>query len=774
MSRLIKSIFVVLLTAVLFTSSSAAQDYSFVLEEQSVNVYFEGDGTISIDYIFKFQNNALGAPIDFVDIGLPNNDFDLSSISANINDLPITDIDYSPYVTYGFALDLGIDSIQPGDSGTIVVNIPSIQNPYYFDSQDENYASFQFSPTWFDPAFVTGSTYLDITFHLPLYVQPDEPRWHQSPDGFPEEPETGIDDSGRVFYRWVNPSANGFTQYIFGTSIPRKYVLPTFLLVSEDVNIFMENSGQVHVDYQIEIVNESINNDLTNLYIALPSWDYSVTNLEATFNDQPVYIFDEYEKTNITFYDNPLAANQSGVVTFAYDIVDLVYSSSWYDDKYALATLIFSPGIPFSPFYVGPESFAMTFHLPDELSAHDISYNASPNLSAQPETGNDASGRNTITWFGTDLAGNTNLETEIQIPREFISESAIYDYPKPPLHSRLGISDDAWFGSIIIGGIILLITVAVVIILKVDRSRKLKYLPPKLRIEGHGIKRGLTAVEAAVLMENPVDRVFTMILFSVLKKNAASVITNDPLKLEATKPIPTGLRKYETAFLDAFEETSKKTQKKELQSMFISLVREISKKMKGFSRKETIKYYRNIMEKAWAEVEAAGTPEVKSQKFDEYLGWTMLDKDFNKRTSETFESSPIILPRWWQRYNPPFSSSSRSIGAETKSAIPTTSHSKVPPVSSRTSPALPSLPGSDFAATVVQGTQNFSNNVIGDIVSFTSGVTNRTNPVPKSTSSSGKSKGGSFRSSGGGGSSCACACACACAGCACACAGGGR
>ena len=33
------------------------------------------------------------------------------------------------------------------------------------------------------------------------------------------------------------------------------------------------------------------------------------------------------------------------------------------------------------------------------------------------------------------------------------------------------------------------------------RSRKLKYFPPKISIEGHGIKRGLTAVEAGILME---------------------------------------------------------------------------------------------------------------------------------------------------------------------------------------------------------------------------------------------------------------------------------
>ncbi len=42
------------------------------------------------------------------------------------------------------------------------------------------------------------------------------------------------------------------------------------------------------------------------------------------------------------------------------------------------------------------------------------------------------------------------------------------------------------------------------------KKRKMKYLPPKMKIEGHGIKRGLTAVESAILMEQPMDKIMTM------------------------------------------------------------------------------------------------------------------------------------------------------------------------------------------------------------------------------------------------------------------------
>jgi hypothetical protein len=121
-----------------------------------------------------------------------------------------------------------------------------------------------------------------------------------------------------------------------------------------------------------------------------------------------------------------------------------------------------------------------------------------------------------------------------------------------------------------------------------------------------------------------------------------------------------------------------------------------------------------------------------------------------------FQGYPVFLPMWWHNYNPrPFSagtSASRKISAPTSSPTPGGTR-------------MPTLPGAEFAGSIVTGVQDFATGVIGSVSSFTSTITNKTNPIPKVTSS-----GGSFRS--GGGSSCACACACA--GCACACAGGGR
>jgi hypothetical protein len=251
-------------------------------------------------------------------------------------------------------------------------------------------------------------------------------------------------------------------------------------------------------------------------------------------------------------------------------------------------------------------------------------------------------------------------------------------------------------------------------------------------------------------MEQPLDKVMTMILFGVVKKGAATVVTRDPLKLQLASPQPADLHPYEQDFLTAFAGETEAARRKGLQEMTVKMVNSLSEKMKGFSRKESVAYYQSIMERAWQQIEQAGTPEVKSQMYEDAMEWTMLDNDYDNRTRRVF-TGPVFVPMWWGRYDPGYRPVS-SGGAPSMSV----------PTSGRVS-----VPGSAFAASVVTGVQGFSSRVLGDVRSFTSGVTNRTNPVPKTSSSSSGWKGG-----GGGGRSCACACACA--GCACACAGGGR
>jgi hypothetical protein len=281
----------------------------------------------------------------------------------------------------------------------------------------------------------------------------------------------------------------------------------------------------------------------------------------------------------------------------------------------------------------------------------------------------------------------------------------------------------------------------------------MKYLPPELAVEGTGVKRGLTAVEAAILLEAPLNKVMTMILFGLVKKGIITVESEKPLKITVADPLPKDVKLwyYERRFLGAVGDDGKLVEGL-MSEMAIDLIGDVNKKLTGFSRQETAAYYKDIAARAWKQVEAADTPEVLGERWGDGLEWTMLDEDWDDRTREVFRDRPVVMPHWGWGYRPWY--------ASTRPSQP--SMPRPTPSGAGTQVTLPTLPGADFANTVVTGIENASNTVVSSIDGFTGKVTQTTNPPPKSSSSSSSSGGYS------------CACACACAGCACACAGGGR
>ncbi len=560
MKRTIRLALLVCLFSILPLSGPVhAETYYFSIEQETVDVYWEDDGTMLITYEMRITNDPGASPIPWIDIGLPNMAIDLSTVSASLDGRPMSNIGPSDYVSGSISVYFGSYEIQPGQTSVLKVSIPGINNVLYV-GDEEGYASGLFTPTWFDSSVIFGSTDLTVSFHLPPGIQPDEPRWHESPSGWPQEsPQTGLDSEGRVLYVWHNPSASPDQSYVFGASFPSNYV--------------------------------------------------------------------------------PIAAVQ-----------------------------------------------------------------------------------------------------------------------EPSLSQRTGISFDDLMPFCCVGGILAIFAGFTALGVASQRRRKLDYLPPKISIEGHGIKRGLTAVEAAILLETPLDRVLTMILFSLLKKGVIQVTKEDPLEIEVLSPDPEGgLRPYEKDFITAMREKKPRDRQKKLQKLAITLVKAVQAKMKGFSTKESKDYYRSIMKKAWRQVEAAETPEVKSERYSDSIEWTMLDKDFEENTRRTFRTGPVFVPVWWGAYRPSYRGASAGPSVPSGQRV-TVSHSR--------GGSLPSLPGADFAASMVAGVQRTAGGLVSNLSDFTGGVTKTTNPPPPPSKSSGGWSGGS------GGSSCACACACA--GCACACAGGGR
>ncbi len=56
MKRRLLTIMLVILLALSVTTSALAQSYSFRLDKEVVNAYWNSDGTLALDYVFTFTN----------------------------------------------------------------------------------------------------------------------------------------------------------------------------------------------------------------------------------------------------------------------------------------------------------------------------------------------------------------------------------------------------------------------------------------------------------------------------------------------------------------------------------------------------------------------------------------------------------------------------------------------------------------------------------------------------------------------------------------------
>jgi hypothetical protein len=290
--------------------------------------------------------------------------------------------------------------------------------------------------------------------------------------------------------------------------------------------------------------------------------------------------------------------------------------------------------------------------------------------------------------------------------------------------------------------------------------RKKAYLNPTVSMETLGIRRGLTAVEASYLLEMKPTMIVTEILYSLLQKRAIWVESAKPsIKIRIMEEFKdkkgtrdTPLRYYEIDFLNALKDDGTLDEEK-LAGTVMYLRDTIEEKMRGFQRKDTVEYYKQVVDKAWKQVQGAGTPDLASNAYDEQLLWLFLDPNYKSRTQTTFQNTmftpnPLWFWYWYgyQQYHP-HPTYMPTIGTPTQATKP------------------PTIPGADFANNVASAVENTSNSIVVNVEKFANSILpfapGKTSQQPAHHDAS-----------------CvcachACACACACVSCACACAGGG-
>jgi hypothetical protein len=494
-----------------------------------------------------------------------------------------------------------------------------------------------------------------------------------------------------------------------------------FSVPKEYVDVHIRKDGGIDIDYTIDFVNYA---DLDGVDIGLPSKYYDLGSARASITVQGA----SYAPSNIraspylevgvavefgsglrsmienrpggaplSLYlhvSNPHMVYENEIVS---GTVGIRFRPTWFGSSYQqgpvgeLRSRIFFP-----PGFTDPAKAVWLQDRPWDNITLD-----------------NSSGLVVATWSALNVPPSSieagNLDVGAGLPAKYVDK-----YYKHDIWEALGEFLTTFAPCCVIAVII-----AVIVVFAWTRSRKRArdYFEPELSVPGAGPRRDLTAVEAAIALERPMEMVATMILFGLVRKGAVEIIHDGyPMALRATgKPAE---HAYEAAFLRSIGPDGAVI-KHALRDGLIELVKDVQAKLKGFDYDATRNYYERICQKAWDEVKAAGTPEDFAAGLSQKNEWMMLDQGYPSRMGTIFVGMPP--------------------------------HYHTQPISTKSAGGMSPQ---QMAQRYVGQMKTSSANLVSEMKGLGAEVTKATHPVPVAT----------YSGRGGGGGGCACACACACAG----------
>jgi hypothetical protein len=582
------------------------------------------------------------------------------------------------------------------------------------------------------------------------------------------------------------------------------------------MQVFVNPDASARIVYDITFDNASFASPIDIVDIGTPHDNYDLGNFSASVDGRPLSDIrpSAYIETGVEIHldDHAIQPGESGTLHVEFTMPDMVYEDVTQD---GFASLQITPTW-FDPSLVtGSSDIWIVYHLLPGVNPNDVLYQDVPFTDKAMFEEHAIVG-----WRWPDgqatqphLVGASFPATGMtRVVEQSLLDLAfkwLEDHPEVVLLIGLaslillGIAFFRFTGGtgisifvvLIIVTIFLMINVPVMFFLLCPASlalvgfvefrlagRKETYLPAIAQVEGGGIKRGLTAPEAAVLLELPLNKVLLLVLFGLLDKGALELVDDDPLKVKVKRPFivmqdnhkerneqrrkiaqqqGVVIRSYEHDFLDILQEQEgEPVHQLDFSGPMKTLLTSVADRMKGFDLSDTQDYYRKIIARAMQQAQTMGNvPELEAH-LDKSWPWIFLDDEYDR----TFRRRDYhYTPTWARPYIHP-----------TTSGIPTTGGSSGPAYGGKTS-----------FSQVAAGFAGWTENTAGKLASAISptslqvgeaaggfinlsGADRVTGDVFKALMTASSSSGGSSS----GGSSCACACAgCACA---CACAGGGR
>jgi hypothetical protein len=194
------------------------------------------------------------------------------------------------------------------------------------------------------------------------------------------------------------------------------------------------------------------------------------------------------------------------------------------------------------------------------------------------------------------------------------------------------------------------------------------YTPAIVRMEGGGIKRGLSPAEGAVLLGIPFHISLTVAILGMLQKGMLKQLDDIPLKVELAEELRTrknavsiearrdarrmaaqelkiAIQPYEDLLIEFFEDQSEGSILDfNFGIVLRPFVRSVVTRLGGYSLEETRQYYRLIIQRAPLEARSDGElTHDKERVFDRNFGWILLHEDMQQIFDDEHFS---YLPGW--------------------------------------------------------------------------------------------------------------------------------
>lgn len=604
-----------------------------------------------------------------------------------------------------------------------------------------------------------------------------------------------------------------------------------FGVSSMDMEVFVQPDASARIQYKIDFENNLGGQAIDVIDIGLPHRNYKISNMSAKIDGRPLKDIRKstYISVGVEIHLAGLAIGSGGRGTFEFECTmpDMVYQDT--TDK-SYASLQITPTWFDPQSQVGRTRFQALIHLLPSVDASQVKYqNEQFRYTSLAYVGNEQEKHPAAYWQYEELTlSSNNPKLSISFPQTGM-ERVVVMGPFGLFMKWLRENPGVQFGSIagllavfgftyfrfshgtgivlylILGGLLAVFLLAVPEFhvaawpalfsllffsesLLSRKKTKVSYLPAMATIEGGGIKRGLAAPQAAVLLEVPMSKVLTLVLFGLLRKGVLLKTADDPLQAEVAveygHPRNERLRiagekgvvlhDYEHAFIDRLMAHRGPIKNCDLNEPLGGLVKSVVNRMAGFDLKETQEYYRLIIQRAWTEAESIGEVELRDEALDRSYEWILLDENW----MDVFERWARRGYRYGPRWDRPRRTGQGPVIVIDGGGLPRGATGGGSPTTSLPTPGTSRTSFGEVAASFVGWTENTMGSLAsaiepikmgldipksGGIVDL-SGIDRFTGDVFKALAESG--------GKGGGGGGCACACAgCACA---CACAGGGR